>query len=45
MATLNLHNKMTLDVITIPGIFIDQYMIEANGEFVKIYLYLLLIIV
>lgn len=41
MATLNLHNKMTLDVITIPGIFIDQYMIEANGEFVKIYLYLL----
>ncbi len=41
MATLNLHNKMTLDVITIPGIFIDTYMIEANGEFVKIYLYLL----
>lgn len=41
MATLNLHNQMTLDVVMIPGIFIDKYIPTANGEFVKIYLYLL----
>ncbi|MFQ9511037.1 MAG: DnaD domain protein [Lachnospiraceae bacterium] len=41
MSTLNLHNQMTLDVVMIPGIFIDKYVPAANGEFVKIYLYLL----
>lgn len=41
MATLNLHNQINLDTVTVSGIFIDEYMPKANGEFVKIYLYLL----
>lgn len=41
MATLNLHNQINLDTVIVSGIFIDEYMPKANGEFVKIYLYLL----
>ena len=41
MATLNLHNQINQDTVMVSGIFIDEYMPKANGEFVKIYLYLL----
>ncbi len=41
MTKLNLHNKSTVDIVSVPGVFIDRYMPSANGEFVKIYLYLL----
>ena len=41
MATLQLHNQMTMDVVMVPGNFIDTHMPSANGEYVKIYLYLL----
>lgn len=41
MATLQLHNQMTMDVVMVPGSFIDIHMPSANGEYVKIYLYLL----
>ncbi|MBO5656805.1 MAG: DnaD domain protein, partial [Agathobacter sp.] len=36
---LSLDSPVTF--VNIPGIFIDKYMTEANGEFVKVYLYLL----
>lgn len=41
MSTLNLHNQISQDAITVSGIFIDEYMPYASGEFVKLYLYLL----
>ena len=41
MATLQLHNQMKMDVVMVPGSFIDVHMPSANGEYVKIYLYLL----
>ena len=41
MATLQLHNQMTMDIVMVPGSFIDIHMPAANGEYVKIYLYLL----
>lgn len=34
-------NLMPADVVVVPGCFIDEYMKGANGEFVKVYLYLL----
>lgn len=36
-----LHPSHATSVTTIPNLFIDRYMREANGEYVKIYLYLL----
>ena len=36
---LSLDSPVTF--VNVPGIFIDKYMTEANGEFVKVYLYLL----
>ena len=38
---LSLHNGSSVGVTIISNIFIDYYMPQANGEFVKIYLYLL----
>lgn len=41
MNTLTLHNPFNLGITAIPNYFLDHYMPKANGEFVKIYLYLL----
>ena len=38
--TINLHSSCNRQVTTISNTFIDRYMPEANGEYVKIYLYL-----
>ena len=34
-------NLVPADAVLVPGRFIDEYMKQANGEFVKVYLYLL----
>lgn len=41
MKSLILENKNIPDSITISNEFLDKFMPEANGEFVKIYLYLI----
>ena len=41
MADINLHMSTTTNVTYVSNAFIDYYMKDANGEFVKIYLYLL----
>ena len=41
MADLTLHKDNSNAATIISNHFIDEYMINANGEFVKIYLYLL----
>lgn len=41
MNTLNIHNHCTESVTVVSNCFLDHYMPKANGEFVKIYLYLL----
>lgn len=41
MATIRLHNDCPNTYVSVPGNFIDKYMTDANGEFVKVYLYLL----
>lgn len=41
MSQLTIHNDSSSEVTTVSNVFLDQYMLEANGEFVKIYLYLL----
>lgn len=41
MAKITLYNDQSAAVTCVPNIFIDQYMTRANGEYVKIYLYLL----
>ena len=41
MANITLDGSGFLTSTSIPNIFIDKYMTNANGEFVKIYLYLL----
>lgn len=41
MNTLKLRNHSQLNVTLIENNFIDDYMIRANGEYVKVYLYLL----
>ncbi len=41
MASIQLHTDMPQDVTMIPNAFLDQYMARSNGEFLKIYLYLL----
>ena len=38
---ITLHTRGSLQVTMVSNIFIDSYMAAANGEFVKIYLYLL----
>ena len=39
MKTIKLDGSNYLSTM-IPNIFIDQYMCDANGEFVKVYLYI-----
>src|SRR5699024_9538452 len=41
MKTLTLKNKYQTNATLLPNDFIDNYMIDANGEFVKVYLFLL----
>ena len=41
MADITLDCGSLLSSTCVPNIFIDKYMTNANGEFVKIYLYLL----
>lgn len=41
MATLHLHTPWISDITLVPNHFLDEHMLQANGEFVKIYLYLL----
>lgn len=41
MANITLNGSGLLSSTCVPNLFIDKYMTSANGEFVKIYLYLL----
>lgn len=41
MAKITLHSDTSTSATSVSNIFIDEYMSDANGEFVKIYLYLL----
>ncbi len=41
MTTITLHDEQPITATCVPNIFIDDYMTQANGEYVKIYLYLL----
>lgn len=41
MAKITLHSDAPDSVTSVSNTFIDEYMSDANGEFVKIYLYLL----
>lgn len=41
MPTIQLFNDSSSTVTSVSNIFIDEFMPEANGEFVKVYLYLL----
>lgn len=41
MTAINISNDIATSFTTVSDIFIDQYMPKANGEFVKVYLYLL----
>lgn len=41
MKTLTLKNRFQTNATLLPNDFIDRYMIDANGEFVKVYLFLL----
>lgn len=40
MNTLTIQQQFELDITSLPNIFFDVYMPRANGEFVKIYLYI-----
>ena len=41
MAKILIHSDSASSATSVSNIFIDEYMSDANGEFVKIYLYLL----
>lgn len=41
MTAINISSDIATSCTTVSDIFIDQYMPKANGEFVKVYLYLL----
>lgn len=41
MKTLTLKNRCQTNATLLPNDFIDNYMVNANGEFVKVYLFLL----
>ena len=41
MAMITLQNSSMTEVTILSNTFIDNYMPEANGEFVKVYIYLL----
>ena len=39
MSTLKIHSKNKISSTVIPNCFFDTYMLYANGEFLKVYLY------
>ena len=41
MADITLHRDSEFQKTVVPNYFIDAYMVHANGEYVKVYLYLL----
>lgn len=41
MTAINISSDIATSFTTVSDIFIDQYMPKANGEFIKVYLYLL----
>ena len=41
MADITLHRDSEVQRTVVPNYFIDAYMVHANGEYVKVYLYLL----
>ncbi|MCI8327481.1 MAG: DnaD domain protein [Lachnospiraceae bacterium] len=41
MANITLHTDSPVTATCVPNVFIDRYMVQASGEYVKIYLYLL----
>ena len=41
MKTLVLKNNFQMNMTMLPNSFVDHYMANANGEFVKVYLFLL----
>ena len=41
MSAITLKSNFTTGITPVKNIFIDHYMVQANGEYVKIYLYLL----
>lgn len=41
MSKIQLHSDYPHNHVSVPRVFIDTYMTDANGEFVKVYLYLL----
>lgn len=41
MTNINLYDNQPASSTSIPNIFIDEYMTQANGEYVKIFLYLI----
>lgn len=41
MATIELRSEYSNAYVSVANIFIDKYMADSNGEFVKVYLYLL----
>ncbi len=41
MVPLHLHTPWASDITLVPNRFLDEHMFQANGEFVKIYLYML----
>ncbi|MBQ9827383.1 MAG: DnaD domain protein [Lachnospiraceae bacterium] len=41
MSRISLCSNINANVTTVPNVFLDEYMVKANGEFLKIYLYLL----
>ena len=41
MKTLILKNNFQMNMTMLPNSFVDHYMANANGEFVKVYLFLL----
>ncbi len=40
MKSFNIHSPHIQSVTSIPDVFFDTYMLRANGEFLKVYLYL-----
>lgn len=41
MSNITLHTDSSVTATCVPNVFIDRYMAQASGEYVKIYLYLL----
>ena len=41
MKTFTLKNKFQTNATLVANDFIDHYMVQANGEFIKVYLFLL----